>query len=118
MVARAFRLVPPRVPGCPTSPLPYQAAGPKGSHLLVFLTYDVSENEELARRLKWALAAAVLLFGLLSLALGIWSTSRVMAPVTELARRLEAMDEHAPDTDLARQDRKSTRLNSSHVAIS
>src|SRR5699024_5513342 len=57
---------------------------------------------ELARRLKWALAAAVLLFGLLSLALGIWSTSRVMAPVTELARRLEAMDEHDPTGDLAR----------------
>jgi signal transduction histidine kinase len=68
----------------------------------VFLTYDVSENQELARRLQWALGAAVVLFMVLWLALGIWSSSRVMAPVTELARRIEAMDEQSPTGDLAR----------------
>jgi|SRR5690625_2166888 len=102
IVPRAFRSLPPGIHDVTTSHARYKAAVRKDSDFWVFLTYDVSENEELARRLKWALAAAVLLFGLLSLALGIWSTSRVMAPVTELARRLEAMDEHAPDTDLAR----------------
>lgn len=80
----------------------YKAAVRKEDDFWVFLTYDVSENQELARRLQWALGAAVLLFVLFSLALGVWSSSRVMAPVTELARRIEAMDEHAPTGDLAR----------------
>jgi len=80
----------------------YKAAIRKDEDFWVFLTYDVSENQEVARRLQLALAAAVVLFALLSLALGIWSSSRVMAPVTELARRIEAMDEHAPPGDLAR----------------
>jgi hypothetical protein len=35
----------------------------------------------------------VVFFSLLSLALGIWSAGRVMAPVSALARRLEALDE-------------------------
>lgn len=79
----------------------YKAAVRKSDDFWVFLTYDVSENRELARRLLLALIAAVVLFALLSLALGIWSSSRIMAPVTELARRIEAMDEHEPEEGLA-----------------
>ena len=80
----------------------YKAAVRKDDDLWAFLTYDVSENRELARRLVWALAGAVLLFSLLSLALGAWSAGRVMAPVSNLARRLEALEGSEGPTDLAR----------------
>lgn len=49
-----------------------------------------------------ALIAVVLFFSLLSLALGVWSSGRVLAPVTTLAKRLEALDEHAPPVPLQR----------------
>ncbi|MCA1778784.1 MAG: HAMP domain-containing histidine kinase, partial [Xanthomonadaceae bacterium] len=78
----------------------YKAAVRKDQDFWVFLTYDVSENRELLRRLVWALVAVVIFFSLLSVALGIWSSGRVLAPVTELARRLESLDERAPPAPL------------------
>ena len=65
-------------------------------------TYDVSENRELARRLVIALIVAIVLFSLLSLALGVWSAGRVMAPVSNLARRLKALEGNEGRLDLAR----------------
>jgi signal transduction histidine kinase len=102
IVPEPFRSLSSGVHDVTTDGAQYKAAVRKEEDFWVFLTYDVSENQELARRLEIALAAAVLIFILFSLALGIWSSSRVMAPVTELARRIEAMDEHAPPGDLAR----------------
>jgi signal transduction histidine kinase len=80
----------------------FKAVVRKHDDFWVFLTYDVSEDREVARRLVYAVVAAVMLFSLLSLALGIWSSRRVMAPVTELASRLQAMDEKAEPGSLAR----------------
>ncbi|NBD96231.1 MAG: HAMP domain-containing protein [Gammaproteobacteria bacterium] len=102
IVPDPFRGLPSGVHDVVTEDARYKAAVRKADDFWVFLTYDVSENQEVARRLQVALVAAVLLFALLSLALGIWSSSRVMAPVTELARRIEAMDEHSPPGNLAR----------------
>jgi signal transduction histidine kinase len=86
----------------------FKAAVAKEEDFWVFLTYDVSENRELSRRLVVGLVATVIFFSLLSLALGIWSAGRIMAPVTLLARRLEALDEtthgslkkHFPDDEV------------------
>src|SRR6056297_2044273 len=80
----------------------YKAAVRKDDDFWAFLTYDVSENRELSRRLLWALGGAVLLFSLLSLALGRWSAGRVMKPVSNLARRLEALEGTEGRLDLAR----------------
>ncbi|NEZ04906.1 HAMP domain-containing histidine kinase [Wenzhouxiangella sp. XN201] len=102
IVPEPFRTLPSGVHDVTTDQARYKAAVRKADDFWVFLTYDVSENEEVAHRLELSLAAAVVLFALLSLTLGIWSSSRIMAPVTELARRIEAMDEHAPPSDLAR----------------
>jgi len=102
IVPEPFRTLTSGVHDVSTDSAQYKAAVRKEDDFWVFLTYDVSENQELARRLQLALAAAVVLFVLFSLALGVWSSSRVMAPVTELARRIEAMDEHDPTGDLAR----------------
>lgn len=102
IVPEPFRSLSSGVHDVATDKARYKAVVRKEDDFWVFLTYDVSENEEVARRLEIALIAAVVLFALLSLALGVWSSGRVMAPVTELARRIEAMDEHAPPGDLAR----------------
>ncbi|QKK01507.1 MAG: HAMP domain-containing histidine kinase [Pseudomonadota bacterium] len=103
IVPEAFRDLPSGVHDVRVGKEHFKAAVRKDDDFWVFLSYDVSENREVARRLVYALIGAVILFALLSLALGIWSSSRVMAPVTELARRIEAMDEHSPPADLARR---------------
>lgn len=79
----------------------YKAAVRKDEDLWAFLIYDVSENRRLTRQLLLYLVGAVLLFALLSLAIGLWSSSRVMKPVTELAARLEGAEKIRPDTRLA-----------------
>ncbi|MFW5816780.1 MAG: sensor histidine kinase, partial [Wenzhouxiangella sp.] len=100
IVPEPFRALPSGVHDVRTEAAHYKAAVRKDEDFWVFLTYDVSENRELLRRLVWALIAVVVFFSLLSLALGIWSSGRVLAPVTELARRLESLDEHAPPASL------------------
>jgi len=102
IVPEPFRELPSGVHDVETDSGAFKAAVRKDEDLWAFLTYDVSENRELARRLVWALAGAVLLFSLLSLALGAWSAGRVMAPVSNLARRLEALEGSEGPTDLAR----------------
>jgi len=78
----------------------FKAAVAKEDDFWVFLTYDISDNRELSRRLVLALIAAVILFSLLSLALGVWSAGRVMAPVTALAKRVEELDEFEESSGL------------------
>lgn len=102
IVPEEFRDLPTGVHDVSTSGGAYKAAVRKDDDFWAFLTYDVSENRELSRRLVWGLAVAVLLFSLLSLALGMWSAGRVMAPVTNLARRLEALEGDEGEPDLAR----------------
>jgi signal transduction histidine kinase len=55
-----------------------------------FLTYDISREGLGKRQLLTSLVGAVVLFTLLSLAVGYWLSRRVMRPVTELAQRLRA----------------------------
>ena len=55
-----------------------------------FLTYDTSRESLGKRQLITGLVAAVILFTLLSLAVGYWLSRRVMRPVTDLAQRLRA----------------------------
>ena len=102
IVPQAFRELPTGVHDVEAYGAFYKAVVRKHDDFWVFLTYDVSEDREVARRLVYAVVAAVVLFSLLSLALGIWSSRRIMAPVTELARRLETMDEKVETGTLAR----------------
>ncbi len=109
IVPEPFRDLPSGVHSVRTSAAHFKAAVAKEDDFWVFLTYDVSENRELARRLLFGLIATVVFFSLLSLALGVWSAGRIMAPVTSLARRLERFDEasdpatleqHFPDDEV------------------
>lgn len=79
----------------------FKAAVRKEDDLWAFLIYDVSENQRLKSQLVWGLAGVVLLFSLLSLVIGNWSASRVMKPVSDLARRLEEAAETSPSPQLA-----------------
>lgn len=80
----------------------FKAAVRKDDDLWAFLIYDITENQRLTNRLVWSLIAAVLVFSLLSLALGLWSSSRVMKPVSDLAERLSQLGEETPSPGLAR----------------
>ncbi|HEY7905362.1 MAG TPA: HAMP domain-containing sensor histidine kinase [Wenzhouxiangella sp.] len=100
IVPAPFRALPSGVHEVKTEQAHYKAIIRKEDDFWVFLTYDVSDNRELSRRLIMALIAVVVFFSALSLALGIWSSGRVLAPVTALAKRLEALDEHDASVNL------------------
>jgi len=53
-----------------------------------FLRYDVSRDELGKQQLLLSVIGAVFLFGLLSLAIGLWLSRKVLKPVSQLAQRL------------------------------
>jgi signal transduction histidine kinase len=69
----------------------YKLAVRKDPHYWFFLQYDTAQVQQAQRLLQAALILAVLLFSVLSLVIGFWSSARVMSPVTDLARRIQAM---------------------------
>ncbi|NUR22979.1 HAMP domain-containing sensor histidine kinase [Frateuria sp.] len=56
--------------------------------IISFLRYDVSREELGKQQLLISVIGAVFLFGLLSLAIGLWLSRKVLKPVSELAARL------------------------------
>src|SRR6201996_1858128 len=66
----------------------YKLAVYREGGVISFLRYDVSHEELGKQQLLISVIGAVFLFGLLSLALGLWLSRKVYKPVTELARRL------------------------------
>ncbi len=71
-------------------PFAYKLAVRKTPDEWFFLAYDMTETLRGEAQLKRALYIAVFLFSALSLLVGWWAASRVMSPVTDLARRLRA----------------------------
>lgn len=91
------------------SPTAYKLAVLKNDDYWFFLRYDVSQEEQGRRALTIALVVTVVVFSVLAWLLGVWSSSRVMAPVSELARRIqglgrdgasEAIAEHFTDDEV------------------
>ncbi|HEX7370907.1 MAG TPA: HAMP domain-containing sensor histidine kinase [Rhodanobacteraceae bacterium] len=76
--------------GSDGKPRHYKLAVAHKYGLDAFLTYDISRESLGKRQLITGLVAAVILFTLLSLAVGYWLSRRVMRPVTDLAQRLRA----------------------------
>lgn len=56
--------------------------------IISFIRYDASREELGKQQLLISVIGAVFLFGLLSLALGLWLSRKVLKPVSDLARRL------------------------------
>ncbi len=79
----------------------FKAAVVKEEDLWAFLIYDISENRRLTKQLLWALMGVVLLFSFMSLAIGVWSSRRVMRPVSDLAERLAGIAEQTPPPKLS-----------------
>ncbi len=71
--------------------LVYKLAVRKDPNFWFFLKYDTMQERQSQRLLEGALVLAVLAFVLVSLVIGRWLSSRVMSPVTDLARRVQAM---------------------------
>lgn len=79
----------------------YKIAVRKDEDLWSFLVYDIQQPASAQWIVIGFLVAAVLVFSVLSLLLGIWSSKRVMKPVTDLAGRLERMSEQERHEPLA-----------------
>lgn len=71
-------------------PYAYKLAVRKADDAWFFLAYDMTEATRGEAQLKRALWISVLVFSALSLVLGWWSASKVMKPVSDLAKRLRA----------------------------
>jgi signal transduction histidine kinase len=66
----------------------YKLAVYRENHIISFVRYDVTREELGKQQLLIRVIGAVFLFGLLSLAIGLWLSRKVLKPVTELADRL------------------------------
>lgn len=66
----------------------YKLAVRRKDGIIGFERYDISREDLGKRQLITALSAAVVLFSLLSLAIGLWLSRKVLKPVSELAHRL------------------------------
>lgn len=73
----------------------FKVAIRKDEDLWAFLIYDVSENQRIKTQLIFWLVGVVMVFSALSFMLGAWSSSHVMKPVTDLAARLDTLNEEA-----------------------
>lgn len=66
----------------------YKLAVRRKDGVITFMQFDVSRDELGKQQLLFSVIGAVFIFGLLSLAIGIWLSRKVLKPVSELARRL------------------------------
>ncbi len=66
----------------------YKLAVRRKAGIIGFVRYDVSREELGKQQLMISVIGAVFLFGLLSLAIGLWLSRKVLKPVTDLANRL------------------------------
>ncbi|QAU24275.1 HAMP domain-containing histidine kinase [Dyella sp. M7H15-1] len=69
-------------------PRHYKLAVARKYGLIGFISYDISREDLGKRQLITSLVSAVILFSLLSLAIGLWLSRKVLKPVSELANRL------------------------------
>ncbi|MCP1376317.1 sensor histidine kinase [Dyella lutea] len=66
----------------------YKLAVYRENGIISFVRYDVSREELGKQQLLVSVIGAVFLFGLLSLAIGLWLSRKVLKPVSQLAQRL------------------------------
>ena len=82
---------------------------PEGEPFTSLVRYDVTDAAKTAAKLEQWMLLSVIGFSLFSLLIGWWAASRVMSPVSELARRLrlsgrssqpESLASHFPDDEV------------------
>jgi signal transduction histidine kinase len=82
-------------------PFAYKLAVRRTPDHAFYLAYDLTQTLHGQEQQTRVLIAAVLVFTLLALVLGWWSASRVMVPVSELARRLRQSGMSSDPDELA-----------------
>ncbi|MBD8524221.1 sensor histidine kinase [Pseudomarimonas arenosa] len=70
--------------------LNYKLAVHRANDIISFLRYDYTQETLSERNLLLSLLGAILVFSVLAVLLGIWSSSRVMQPVADLVTRLKS----------------------------
>jgi signal transduction histidine kinase len=83
------------------SPFSYKLAVRKAPDAWFFLAYDMTQSKRGERQFNTALIGVVGVFTALSLLVGWWAASRVMSPVSELAKRLRRSGRSAQPEALA-----------------
>ena len=66
----------------------YKLAVQREPDMVTFIRYDYSQEALTQQQLVYTLVVAVFVFTGLAWAIGLWSSSRVISPLTELARRV------------------------------
>ncbi|MGB0133587.1 MAG: HAMP domain-containing sensor histidine kinase [Dokdonella sp.] len=79
----------------------YKLAVYKDDDFWAYLRFDQASQKLTERQLLVVLVITVLVFALLSLVMGLWLSSRVMSPVTELAGRLRELRKSGTYTPMA-----------------
>lgn len=79
----------------------YKLAVYKDSDFWAYLRFDQASQKLTEHQLLIVLVITVLVFALLSLVMGLWLSSRVMSPVTELAGRLRELRKSGTYTPMA-----------------
>ena len=79
----------------------YKYAIRRDADLISWVRYDVTGASIGERQMLVALMAAVVLFTGLAWVIGLWSSSRVISPLTELARRVEGLSSRENPDKLA-----------------
>ncbi len=79
----------------------YKLAVQRAPDMVGYLRYDYTQEALTQQQLLVTLVAAVFLFTGLAWVIGIWSSSRVISPVTELARRVEGLSSREKPEKLA-----------------
>ncbi|MEZ0469198.1 sensor histidine kinase [Luteimonas salinilitoris] len=82
-------------------PFSYKLAVRKTPEEWFFLAYDMTQAARGEAQFQRAILGSVLLVSLLSLLIGWWAASRVMSPVSDLARRLQDSDSSTRPAALA-----------------
>jgi signal transduction histidine kinase len=79
----------------------YKLAVYRQPDMVTYLRYDYTQEALTQRQMLYTLVAAVFLFTGLAFVIGLWSSRRVLSPLTDLARRVEGFSSRANPEKLA-----------------
>jgi signal transduction histidine kinase len=79
----------------------YKLAVQRAPDMVTYMRYDYTQEALTQRQMLFALGAAVFLFTGLAWLIGMWSSSRVISPLTELARRVSGLSSRENPDKLA-----------------
>ena len=79
----------------------YKLAVQRADDMVTFMRYDYTQEALTQRQMLYSLVGAVLLFTGLAWLIGLWSSRRVISPLTELARRVEGLASRSNPEKLA-----------------